>query len=46
MSIGGVTLPARRAEPGLLVDIADRALFRAKQAGRNRVEVDNAEEER
>jgi diguanylate cyclase (GGDEF)-like protein len=44
ISVGGVTLPPERAEPRVLLDLADQALFRAKQSGRNRVEIDRAEE--
>ncbi|MFN7953043.1 MAG: diguanylate cyclase [bacterium] len=38
VSVGVATLATDPMEPGLLVALADQALYRAKQAGRNRVE--------
>lgn len=44
MSVGGVSLPSDHVEPTLLIHLADQALFRAKEAGRNRVVVERPEE--
>ena len=40
MSLGGVSLPAGRVDAATLVELADRALLRAKHAGRDRVVID------
>jgi len=39
LSIGAVTRPTGRWNPNRTVELADEALYRAKRAGRNRVEV-------
>jgi GGDEF domain-containing protein len=41
VSIGVASLPEHAATPDGLVDEADRALYRAKRLGKNRVEVDD-----
>jgi diguanylate cyclase (GGDEF)-like protein len=41
VSLGVATLVPRPVlDPGDLVELADRALYRAKQGGRDRIEVD------
>jgi len=44
ISVGGVSVSHARAEPRDLVNRADQALLRAKQAGRNRVVIEGMEE--
>ncbi|MEO6226519.1 MAG: diguanylate cyclase, partial [Thermomonas sp.] len=39
VSIGVATFPDHGAAPDVLMRLADEALYRAKRAGRNRVEV-------
>jgi diguanylate cyclase (GGDEF)-like protein len=45
ISVGGVSVSPADAEPRSLVNRADQALLRAKQAGRNRVVIEDGEEQ-